>query len=103
MDTMHLCELYQTAYEPEAINGVRKLKEFQGYTVDLRLQQFRKFTFGKQPEFIEFTSTKGQQLLALMHQEVMQQARKQLADLEKRLQISFEKFLKRLKQEEVTR
>ncbi|MGZ3618137.1 MAG: hypothetical protein ACXWOL_15670 [Ktedonobacteraceae bacterium] len=56
-----------------------------------------------QPEFIAFTSTKGQALLAQMHEKAMQQARKNLDDLEKRLHSSFEKFLKRLKQEEVTR
>jgi hypothetical protein len=98
VEGIYLCELCQSAYEPEAINGARKLKEFQGYTIDLRLQQFRKFIFGKQPEFIEFTSTKGQKLLAQMHGEAMQQARTHLDDLEKRLHTSFEKFLKRQKQ-----
>src|SRR6266571_4164420 len=49
-----ICELCQRAYEPEEINGVRKLKEFKGYTVDLRLQQFRKLEYGKLPQFIDF-------------------------------------------------
>jgi hypothetical protein len=52
---------------------------------------------------MEFASTKGQQLLAQMHEKAMQHARKNLDDLEKRLQISIEKFLKRLKQEQGTR
>jgi len=67
---IQICELCQRAYQPEDMHGVRKLKTFKGYTVDLRLQQFRKMTFGKLPEFIEFTSTKGQKLLAHMHEEV---------------------------------
>src|SRR2546421_11714671 len=105
MEGIHLCELCLEAYEPEEVvpGGIRKPKTFNGYTVDLRLQEFRKVPYGKLPEFIAFTSTKGQKLLAQMHEEAMQQARKNLDDLEKRLHISFEKFLKRLKQEEVTR
>ena len=105
MEDIYLCELCREAHEPEEVvpGGIRKLKTFNGYTVDLRLQQFRKFTFGKRPEFREFTSTKGQKLLAQMHEEAMQQARKNLDDLEKRLHRSFEKFLKRLKQEQGTR
>ncbi len=105
MDNRHLCELCQRAYEAEEVvpGGIRKLKEFRGYTVDLRLRQFRKISLDKLLEFIEFSSPKGQQLLAQMHTEAVQQARKNLADLEKRLHISFEKLLKRQKQEEVTR
>jgi hypothetical protein len=68
VDDVYICELCQRAYEPEEINGVRKLKEFQGYTVDLRLQQFRKMEIGKQPQFIEFASSKGKKLLAQMHE-----------------------------------
>ena len=70
MDDVSICELCQRAYEPEVINGVRKLKEFQGYTVDLRLQEFRKMEYGKQPQFIEFASPKGKTLLAQMHEQV---------------------------------
>jgi hypothetical protein len=70
MDTVYICELCQRAYEPEEINGVRKLKEFKGYTVDLRLQQFRKMELGKLPQFIKFSSPKGKELLAQMHEEV---------------------------------
>ena len=70
MDKVYICELCQQAYEPEEINGVRKLKEFQGYTVDLRLQQFRKMELGKLPQFIEFGSVKGKKLLSLMHEQV---------------------------------
>ena len=100
-----MCELCQLAYEPEEVvpGGIRKLKTFNGYTVDLRLQEFRKVPYDDLPEFIEFTSTKGQKLLSEMHEQAMQQARTNLDDLEKRLHISFEKFLKRLKQEQGTR
>ena len=68
MDDVYICELCQRAYEPEEINGVRKLKEFQGYTVDLRLQEFRKMEYGKQPQFIEFASPKGKKLHTQMHE-----------------------------------
>jgi len=70
MDEVYICELCQLAYEPEERNGVRKLKEFRGYTVDLRLRQFRKMEYAKQPQFIEFASPKGKKLLAQMHEEV---------------------------------
>ena len=70
MDEVYICELCQLAYEPEEMNGVRKLKEFHGYSVDLRLQQFRKMEVGKLPEFIEFNSPKGEKLLAQMHEKV---------------------------------
>jgi hypothetical protein len=68
VDKVYICELCQRAYEPEEINGVKKLKEFQGYTVDLRLQQFRKMAYGKLPDLIEFASPKGKKLLAQMHE-----------------------------------
>jgi len=103
VDNIHLCELCQQAIEPKEVKpGVRVLQKFKGYTVDVRLQEFRNVNLNPM-QFIAFTSPKGQRLLALMHQEVMQQAQTHLADLEKRLHRSFEKFLKRVKQEEVTR
>ena len=71
MDEVDICELCQRVYEPEEINGVRKLKAFKGYTVDLRLQEFRELERGKQPQFIPFASLEGRALLYLMHQEVM--------------------------------
>ena len=70
MDEVYICEFCQRAYEPEEINSVRKLKEFRGYTVDLRLRQFRKIPYGKQPQFIEFATPEGKKLLAQMHEEV---------------------------------
>ena len=70
MDKVYICELCQRTYEPEEINGIRKLKAFKGYTVDLHLRQFRKLIYGKQPQFIEFASPKGKTLLAQMHEQV---------------------------------
>jgi hypothetical protein len=43
---------------------VKELPTFKGYTVDVRLQQFRRFPLGKTGEFIDFKSEKGDQLLA---------------------------------------
>jgi len=71
MNNIHICEKCQIAYEPEEINGVRKLKEFKGYTIDLRLQQFRKANLGEALEFIEFDSKKGKKLLAEMHSQLL--------------------------------
>ena len=72
MDEVYICELCLRAFEPEEIikGGIRRLKTFKGYTVDLRLQQFRKVPYDKLPQFIEFTSPKGRKLLTQMHEEV---------------------------------
>ena len=71
MDNVSICELCQRAYEPEEMNGVRKLKEYRGYTVDLRLQQFREMKYGNLPQFIDFASPRGKELLSQMHERVM--------------------------------
>jgi hypothetical protein len=42
---------------------MRQLPVFQGYTVDFRLKEFRKTVYGKQLEFIQFSSPEGQKLL----------------------------------------
>lgn len=70
MEVVYICELCQKAFQPIVTVNVVKLREFKGYTVDLRLQQFRKLEYGKLPEFLEFASPKGQKLLAQMHQAV---------------------------------
>jgi hypothetical protein len=79
VDDVYICELCIRAYEPEEINGVRKLKKFHGYFVDLRLQQFRTTLYmfpelgniqGIGIDFIDFASPKGKKLLAQMHEEV---------------------------------
>ena len=41
----------------------RRLPEFNGYTVDFRLREFRKVVYGKSIEFIPFESRKGKKLL----------------------------------------
>ena len=71
MNYIDMCEKCQKAYEPEEINGVRRLKEFKGYTIDLRLKQFRKANLGEELEFIEFDSKKGKKLLAEMHSQLL--------------------------------
>ncbi len=71
MADVYICELCQKAYEPEEINGVRKLKVFEGYTIDLRLKQFRKAEIGEELEFVEFDSKEGQELLQKMHAAVL--------------------------------
>lgn len=45
-------------------NSMRKLPEFRGYTVDVRLQQFRKSDpSNKTIEFVDFSSPEGDDLL----------------------------------------
>ena len=41
---------------------IRILPTFKGYTVDLRLQEFRKIEANKLPEFIPLLSDKGARL-----------------------------------------
>ena len=42
---------------------IRILPTFKGYTVDMRLSEFRKISLNQLPEFIPFTSDKGAKLL----------------------------------------
>ncbi len=44
----------------------RKLPEFNRYTVDFRLREFRKVVYRKSIEFIPFESRKGKMLLRKM-------------------------------------
>lgn len=46
------------------MSHVWQLPTFKGYTVDLRLQQFRKLALGAEPEFIDFDSVRGTALFA---------------------------------------
>ena len=41
---------------------IRILPVFKGYTVDLRLQEFRKVSLNDLPEFVPFLSDKGARL-----------------------------------------
>lgn len=43
--------------------ATKRLPTFQGYTVDMRLREFRKMNVGELPEFIAFDSTRGRRLL----------------------------------------
>ena len=71
MEDVYICELCLVAYSPtRRAYGPNFLKTFKGYTVDLRLQQFRKVPLDELPEFIDFASPKGKKLLAQMHEEV---------------------------------
>jgi len=45
---------------------LHKLPEFEGFTVDRRLKEFRRLVFGETPEFIPFDSEKGRELKAEM-------------------------------------
>lgn len=49
--------------------SLKKLPTFRGYTVDNKLGQFRKAETGELPEFIEFKSERGQELLKQLRQE----------------------------------
>ena len=71
MNEIYICDLCLKAYEPEEIDGVKKLRIFNGYTIELRLRQFRKANIGEELEFIEFDSKKGQNLLQKMHKGVI--------------------------------
>ena len=42
---------------------MRKLPTYKGYTVDLKLKEFRKAIYGKALEFLPFDSEKGQKLI----------------------------------------
>ena len=68
------CIVCTIADSPEEINGVRTLKTFKGYTVDLRLKQLRKVPMNALPEFIDFDSLEGLELVAEMHNEAIGRA-----------------------------
>lgn len=63
-------ENLQKAIEILEKRSPKKLPVFKGYTVDERLQEFRKVEYGKTVEFIPFDSPKGQQLLSDMRAEI---------------------------------
>ena len=42
------------------------LPTYKGYTVDYRLKQFRKIPLDRLPEFVDFDSEKGDELLTQM-------------------------------------
>jgi hypothetical protein len=48
---------------------VRKLPTFKGYTVDMRLREFRKFELGQMGEIIDFDSDHGRELIEELKKE----------------------------------
>ena len=45
-----------------------KLPTFNGYTIDYRIREFRRFIYGELPEFIPFDSDRGKELLSEMEE-----------------------------------
>jgi hypothetical protein len=45
---------------------IRRLPTFKGYTIDVRLKEFRKVEWDRLPEFIAFESELGRKILAEM-------------------------------------
>ena len=45
---------------------IRRLPTFQGYTIDVRLKEFRKVEWDRLPEFTAFESEDGRKILAEM-------------------------------------
>ena len=75
---MGSCFICESVYGPKDLTaGVRQLQTFQGYTVDFRLQQFRKIPVDALPEFIDFDSSEGEKLCYEMHEEAVKQLNKQ--------------------------
>lgn len=56
---------------------IRRLPVFKGYTVDLRLQEFRKVPLNDLPEFVPLLSDKGTRLFNELRQ--TQEGRKEIA------------------------
>ena len=71
MNTTQMCDKCLKEYEPEEIDNIRHLKTYKGFTIDLRLKQFRKANIVEELVFIEFDSKEGQKLLAEMHTQLM--------------------------------
>jgi hypothetical protein len=60
-----------------------QLPTFEGYTVDLRLKQFRKAIPGKTLEFITFDSLEGKKMIARYAYDLGQRYAKAQSSLEK--------------------
>jgi hypothetical protein len=54
--------------DPKGNNGVYELPTFKGYTVDMRLREFRKANIGEELEFVPFDSPEGKELLGRLKQ-----------------------------------
>jgi hypothetical protein len=60
------CELVYGARQVKP-GGVRVLQTFKDYTVDFRLKEFRKISETEPPEFIDFRSNEGADLIDEMY------------------------------------
>ena len=62
----YLTEMFCTIEpdDPKGDNEPYQLPTFKGYTVDMRLREFRKATSGEKLEFISFNSPEGKKLFA---------------------------------------
>src|SRR5687768_12843181 len=62
----YMREVFCDAEPDEEIEDVQsyQLPTFKGYTVDMRLREFRKATLGEKIEFIPFNSPEGKKLFA---------------------------------------
>ncbi len=79
MENKEPCNFCREWYRPVEIQpGVSKLQIFKGYTIDMRVGEFRRVKLGysevrKQPtttiEYTAFDSPKGQALLMQMHEQ----------------------------------
>src|SRR5688500_18184581 len=49
--------------DPKGDNEPYQLPTFKGYTVDMRLREFRKATLGEEIKFVPFDSLEGKELL----------------------------------------
>jgi len=75
VDEEEPCSFCRDWWESEEIKpGLRKLKKFKGYTVDMPLKQLRNVNWGKSVKIISFDSPKGQMLLKQMHEEMLKAA-----------------------------
>ena len=54
--------------DPKGDNEPYQLPTFKGYTVDMRLREFRKANFGEEIEFVSFDSPEGKELLGRLKQ-----------------------------------
>lgn len=66
------CFVCELAFEPDRSLGIGVLKTFEGYTVDRRIGQFRKFNPGQLPEFIDFIDPEAEPILARMHEKAIE-------------------------------
>jgi RecJ-like exonuclease len=63
---------YQMEVETHTPKQPRELPVFRGYTVDERLQEFRKYEYGKEVQHISFEGARG----AWMRREYLKQSKK---------------------------